>query len=180
MARKALEDLRECRDFQSFTDIWYTFLVAAKNVYTALEKGAKLSPQSRQWFGARKQERKDDELLQYMFQARDDDEHGLGQVAKQAPGYTAVGVKKPGFSTDITFSFRDGVVTQLESNDGKPVAIETRGPHAKLIPVQGRNRAYDPPTQHRGAPIDGTEPYPCGKLTLAYLEELVADAEKLA
>lgn len=80
LARTHASALRACKSHDEFTDTWYQFLVTYKNVYTALEQAAKGSAQSRQWFGGKKNERRDDPLLQYLFQARDADEHGIEPV----------------------------------------------------------------------------------------------------
>jgi hypothetical protein len=101
VSEKALNELAECNDYQTFSDTWYTFLVAWKNIYTALEQGSKASAQSRQWFGAKKQARKGDKLLQYLFEARNDDEHGLNDSTALDPGGLAIGVSKPGYSRSM-------------------------------------------------------------------------------
>lgn len=187
--RIAKEQLASCERAESherFSDAWYLFLIAAKNVYTTLEQGSKASPQSRQWFGAKKQERKDDPLLQYLFQARDDDEHGLDEVTELSPGFLGIGKAAQGFSNNITISslsFENGKLNigPITSNDGLPVLIEQRGPHTVLAPVTARgNIVYQPPTTHLGVQIPEPLPVPVGNLGLAYLEALIADAEARA
>ena len=100
-AKKAIEDLTGCNDYDTFSEYLYTFLVAAKGIYTILEQGAKSRAQARQWFGAKSKERRSDPLLQYLYQARDDDEHGLSRVVEHVPGALGIGVSKPGFSNAI-------------------------------------------------------------------------------
>jgi hypothetical protein len=184
VAEKAIADLRKCKSHEEFSDIWYTFLGAAKNVYTKLEQGAKASPQSRQWFGGKKTFRKSDELLQYLFQARDDDEHGIGEVLALQPGARFIGVAKPGFSNRMSLHISTdskGAATlhSAESHDGKPILIETVGPHTVLTAVTGRgNVQYPPPTTHLGIALADNKPIPVAELALTYLTSLVADAEK--
>lgn len=183
VAEKALRELPLSKDYQAFTDTWYTFLVAAKNVYTVLEQGAKVSPQSQQWFGGIKQARKRDELLQYLFEARNDDEHGLEQSTEHVPGSLAIGVAKPGFSNSIMLNgiLGQGGTMNVTSLDGKPILIEQTLPHTKLIGIKARGgRTYNPPKFHNGRTLDDQSPLNVASLRLAYLTALVGDAERLA
>lgn len=183
VAGKALAELSLCKEYQEFSDTWYTFLGAAKNVYTVLEQGAKASAQSRQWFGGVKQFRKDDELLQYLFEARNDDEHGLECSTEHVPGSLAIGVSKPGGSNTMVFNgtFGPGGSMNVTSLDGKSVLIEKTLPHARLIAVNARGgRTYNPPTSHKGQPVSDRSPSNVAALGLAYLTELVTDAERRA
>ena len=186
IARQQLEAAEKSASYHAFTDAWYLFLVAAKNVYTTLEQGAKASAQSRQWFGGKKNDRKSDELLQYLFQARDDDEHGLADVTMLNPGFLGIGKAAEGFSHSMSISMSTDehgtpTIHKLESHDGLPILIEQKGPHAVLLPVTGRSSIrYDVPTQHLGKPLPDDLPLTVGKLGLAYLEALVAEAEARA
>lgn len=115
LATQQLESCSNAANHNDFADAWYLFLVAAKNVLTTLEQGAKSSAQSRQWFGAKKQERKDDPLLQYLFQARNDEEHGLADVTKLKAGYFAIGGFDPSgeSSSAVSFSMKSDEVGNL-------------------------------------------------------------------
>ena len=183
VAEKALVELTSCSDYQVFNDTWYTFLVAVKSVYTVLEQGAKISAQSQQWFGGVKRRRKNDQLLQYLFEARNDDEHGLENSTEHVPGSLAIGVQKPGFSNYMRFDGTTGPGGKMNvtSLDGKPVLVAQTMPHAKLISVSARgDRTYDPPTSHKGQPVLDGSPINVAGLGLAYLIELVVEAESLA
>ena len=186
VAQKAANELVECKDFDAFNDVWYTFLTAAKNIYTVLEQGAKISPQSRQWFGAKKEERRKDDLLQYLFQARNDDEHGIEPIAEHIPGFVGIGGGGERYSNSFMFSGGTDAsgnfhISELESKDGRPVLIEHRPDSVKLISVKDRGgRLYDPPTSHKGSSLSDNSPLNVAKLALLHLEALVSEAEKLA
>lgn len=59
-------------------EAWGDFLVAANRFYSKLKDGATNDPTSAHWFARKKGERKKDALLQYLHQARNVEEHGLG------------------------------------------------------------------------------------------------------
>jgi hypothetical protein len=183
VAKSAVECLEKCTNYQSFCDNWYVFLVSTKNIYTTMEQGAKTSPQSRQWYGGKKTIRRNDELLQYIFQARDDAEHGLTHVTEHVPGSLAIGVAKAGYSnaTTINGTIGEGGTLRIHSNDGKPVLIEQILPHARLATVHGRgNIPYRPPTMHLNKPLESNLPLPVAKLSISYFETLISEADGLA
>lgn len=149
-------------DIERFRELWYIFLAAAKNVWTVLEQGSKASPQSKQWFGGKKNVRRADPLLQYMFEARNDDEHGLQFMGEHVPGR-------------ITGSRR------VETPEGPAILIEGIPPHIKLVAVRGRGgRIIQPPTEHKGQPLSDNSPHKLAALCLAYLSSLVIEAAALS
>ena len=101
-AQTARDDLDPCTSFKRFQELWYTFLFSSNGVYTVLGKGAKSSPQSRQWFGGQKNYRTQDPLLQYLAQARDDDEHGLGQVVEHDQTIVNVMIDTPEYKGPLS------------------------------------------------------------------------------
>lgn len=179
VATKAAGELEGCETFDDFCDTWYTFLVAAKNIYTVLEQGAKVSAQSRQWYGGVKDFRRNDELLTYIFEARNDDEHGLENSAELAPGHLIIGKSIPGTSQSVRIDgmIGPGGTLRVTSLDGKPVAIEAKGPHARLVSVTARgDRTIFPPTRHLGDAIGDASPLNVARLGLIYLEKLIEEA----
>lgn len=183
-AGRALERIAQAKNHEEFSDHWYAFLSAWKNVYTSLNKGTKGFPRSAQWFGAKQQQRKDDPLLQYLFQSRDDDEHGLEPVLTHVRGSLGIGVRENGFSSGVVTKSLvingDGISMDLESPDGKPILIRQRPPETRLVPVRGRGKIlYYPPGEHLGRRLPDTKPLTVAGLGLAYVEALVIEAGAL-
>jgi hypothetical protein len=200
VVRKAITDLDTSTTFGEFADNWYVFLTSAKNVYTVLEQGSKVSPQSRQWFGMKKQVRISDEMLQYLYEARNDDEHGLENSVAYKPERHIIGINHPGYSSNVTVKGPFGTVTAVDcaaavilegvplphgitvqSNSSKPVMSRSSPAAVLLSQVSARgNRIYNPPTTHLGQPIANPTPNNVAKLAADYLESLVREAEGLA
>lgn len=180
-ANAAVTELISCDKFKAFEHAWLDFLLHSKGVYTQLEQSCKVTPQSRQWFGAKKRERKSDEMLQYLFQARDSEEHTLENVTEIDPGHTIYGVEKEGYSNHITFYTGVDGSTIVKPLDGKPLLCETKPNTVKLLPVTGRGGViYNPPTHHKGKPIGDTSPITLAKLCVQHLSDLISEAEGLA
>jgi hypothetical protein len=183
IAHEALNNITKASDYTAFCDAWYIFLVSAKNIYTILEQGAKISPQSRQWFGGIRRLRRGDPLLQYLFQARDDNEHGLNDGTTLDPGGVFLGVMKSGYSQAIRVDGTTGPGGNLkvQALDGKPVLIEKTPPHAVLAPVTDRGgNVYHPPHEHLGKPISDNSPFVVAQLALNYLTDLIVEAKGLS
>jgi hypothetical protein len=64
------------------TAAWIDFLYAFNGVYQKLQKGSLLNGKSKAWFGRIKHMRDSDELLSYLHQARNAEEHGLEAITK--------------------------------------------------------------------------------------------------
>lgn len=192
IAKKAVADLESSKTYGDFSDHWYIFLTSAKNVYTVLEQGSKVSPQSRQWFGAKANIRKNDPLLQYLYEARNDDEHGLGSsIEVQSSNTYEIGASAPGFSNAMRLDgqiggihFRDVTVsnfgTAIVSNsppppslritalDNKPVLVRRTPDTTILAEVTARgNRKYPPPDSHMGKPLKDMSPVSVAKLAIS-------------
>lgn len=183
VASKAASELGAAKSFQDFTDSWYSFLHASKGIYTVLEQGAKASAQSRQWFGAKARERKADELLQYVYEARNDDEHGLEPITALKRGGLAIGVAKPGFSSSMVFNgtLGPGGSLNVEALDGKPVLIEHIPDSFVLGDIAPRGRPkMAPPKTHLGEPLPSQAPSAVAETTLRYMRGLVDEASRLS
>lgn len=177
---KAIRELDAGGTFEAFTDAWFSFLTAYKSIYTALEQGAKVSPQSRQWFGSKSSERRADELLQYLYQARNDEEHGLENATKAVPGRATLEIVVPdSLQIDLSNVVFDGNTARLPNGDMAKV-IENIPPHVILIPVQDRGRnEYRPPTAHLGKSIQDASPLGVARLAQSYMVRMAYEAEQL-
>ena len=183
VAQQTMEKLRQIENFVLFSGEWYIFLTALKNIYTILEQGAKTSPQSRQWFGKKKAERRNDPLLQYLYHARNDVEHGLEPVLEEGLGRFLFELPDAGKNGRIIGYTHDPITGEMEvyRPDGGPIKlIGEREPGIELATVKGRGgEVFAPPIVHKGRPIGPISPIAAGELGLAYMLELIQQAEKL-
>ena len=179
---RAVAGLRQAETFADFQDEWYFFLVSFKTVYTALEQASKATGPDQVWFGLKKSERKNDPLLRYLYQARDDAEHGLSEGLDLEPGSLAIGVNREGASTHIHIEelrLEDGVahVKGFKGLDDKPVLIEHSAPKAVLRTVICRGPvSYHPPSEHLGKSLANPSPLNVAELGFSHLTELVREA----
>jgi hypothetical protein len=187
LAEKQIPKLEAAASHQEFAGEWYFFLIAAKNVYTALEQGSKVNAESLRWYGAKKRERRDDPLLQYLFQARNDDEHGLNDVTRRKRQSTSICRRREGYASGVRIKSMivhpDGRIlhADVESMDDKPILVVETPAHSVLQPVHARGGlTFPPPTSHRGKPLPNLRPVTVASLAVSYLRELVEEASAMA
>ena len=168
---------------ENFIDNWFSFITAANSTYTALEQGAKLNARSRQWFGEKKKYRRRDELLQYIFQARNDDEHGIEPISEQVDGKITLRITVPDTSphevniNQIMLGDKWYNPDEL-SQDKLPELVKHTSPYAKLKAVTGRGgEIFKVPISHLGKSLEAASPFLFATLVLKYLTELVEQAE---
>src|ERR1700722_15573764 len=82
---KSLAGLRAAGTTEDAEEAWTDFLLAASTIYSKLEQGAKGYRISEPWFGRKKKERRDDQLLRYLHFARNSAEHGIERVTATSP-----------------------------------------------------------------------------------------------
>lgn len=195
VAEENAGNLRGAADYDTFSQRWYVFLHAAKGIYTTLEQGAKATPQARQWFGQKNQERKDDPLLRYITEARNDDEHGIEEGTERVPQSLRLGVGELG-SDNILRDERGNTfigcgtairivgghpgmtnLPRLRTLDGVPAKSVFQAESVVLKTVHDRSkRPYAPPDSHRGAALSKGDPYEASRLTVIYLTALLNEA----
>jgi hypothetical protein len=183
VAQKALDELLHCQVRAEFIDTWYTYLVAAKAVHTTSEQGAKVNATSKAWFEERRAERKSDPLLQYMYESRNDDEHGLSSPIEYQPPSFEFG-ENDGGSTYELIDTEHGSQVRLvvRSKDGSSlVQVRARIPLMILRPVTGKKSiVYLPPRLHKGEAFEDLLPTQAADLNLRHLSWMVDEAERLA
>ncbi|HKR24224.1 MAG TPA: hypothetical protein VJS15_03115 [Allosphingosinicella sp.] len=178
-AREAAKLLERPDGHIDFETAWTDFLLAANGVYTCLEQGAKATPQSRQWFGGKKQERRKDSLLQYLHQARNADEHGLDRTTPELEAEDTVTIPHGGNIAGIRLTLPDGrVVLQPLPPEAAQVRLKLWSVTLTDAVDSRYKTTYPPPREHLGKPIPENTPDTVAKLALDYLTALIDEAER--
>lgn len=140
VAERAVASLADS-DGDDFRDHWFVFLTAFKSVYTALQEGAKGQPKSLQWMGARNRERRNNPLLQYLYIARNDEEHGLNLSVMDGIG--GISVDTDGTTAEdplIVWLNPETGLVEAYRKSGQPVTVlRQHGPGPLLRPVRDRD-----------------------------------------
>ena len=174
-ASNSMRALRTVTDGDEAYVIYSDFLTAWVKIFTVLEKGSKTSAQSRQWFGKKKRDRRELGILQYFYQARNDDTHGLEPVIHITRG-TAIFPVKEGEEYTVLEGRQIGL--SLIDKDGNRV-IPDRHTHCNITPSTVTTRdgtKLHPPISYKGEPIKDISIFGLTRIALDYSEEMIKEA----
>lgn len=182
LAERAFEAL--CRaggDRTEFQIHWGDYLVQWKRTYTRIQQAAKDTPAELQWFGAVNRERRGDPLLRWLYEARNDGEHGTNLSALHSSGaleFTSHGSQIAILMNGDGTPFIGSDGRPLVLDDGKKVDVVSVEPaFSELVEVteyDGKKKV-PPPTSHLGEPME-PKPHLAADLGLRWLKKLVETA----
>lgn len=185
-AKAALYGCENAHNFAEFESHWNDLLIHCGGAINLIESGSRDTPQGRQWYGGIKREFNGDELLKYMFQARNAIEHDFRDVVWESNASM-----QSVCTTGGNINFEDGI-PMWGSNEEIPFGSIVKNPDAaiiqitpsgpKLLAVENRKFGdiFRPPSMHLGRPIPEISPRAVGALYISYIESLLARAAELA
>jgi hypothetical protein len=181
VAAESCTNLQNAKSFVEAELAWSAFLMAASTVYSKLEQGTKGSGKCQGWYGRKKKERKDDPLLRYLHFARNSDEHGIEfGTYRNVPMVGDFAIPEEFFGQDIPIEI-EGIDSITKKPDGERRQGTLAGPNIVLQTVTDSRYGdkCDPPKMHLGKPILKPTVQTIAALGLAYLDTLIAEAERL-
>jgi len=173
-AAQNIDELASAKHYAEVERHWAAFLVNAGRIFTKLEQGSKSTSKSRTWWGTKIHERRTDQLLSYIWHARNADEHGIQRVTELHLGSVKAVTPTPG---EV-----DNFHKQMQKQPLPYAALgvfEIMNPHVKLVAVKDRGVQFDPPNSFQGNAINSPHPHNVGLLALSYLEGMIREAEQL-
>jgi hypothetical protein len=178
-ASACIESIKTSKSFSEFETAWTDLLISMNAIHTALEQGAKTNPQSRQWYGGKKNDRRNDPLLSYLHQARNADEHGIEPIANLKHG--GVKISKGGQPRFILKTVINHGKEKLELHPLEGPGIEIIPSRVELVPVRDDRfkNVFNPPTEHLGSILPDISPFAIATIGFKYHEELVQAASRL-
>lgn len=150
-ARRAADFLKTATDIEEATRAWKTLLIEGHRVFSKLSAGANGYGRTVPWIGGLKRDRKKDELLRYMHQARNADEHGIAEVVIDAPPTFSIFPIDPTIPAYISYMRHDGnSIAYCEGAKNAGIVQTCR--RLELIAVVNGGVTYQPPRSHQGEP----------------------------
>lgn len=158
---------------------WSNFINALGTAFNIVQSAAGGNKASKEWVSGKVLERKKDNLLQYLHQARHSEEHGIGESSSELLSLSA----------KINYAYPEIVITsgQLQlRGQFDPSTINAPGLHTGLVGVTNRGVYYETPTSHLGVDLfnrdeakcrRGTDPNDVGELALIWFKRLIDEAE---
>lgn len=167
------------KDLPKIAERWSDFLIAANRFFERLEEGSKSSGKCEAWYGRVTHQRRKDELLKYIHQARNSDEHGLANII----GLTSIRISNT--STDS----QEPIACEIDPSTGNissiyvPPNSAARIRMPDFVVVEVHNKKYGttctPPTMHKGQEISDWGLECIGSLALSAMTEILEEAQTL-
>ena len=170
-AQHAIERLKKAETYPEIKAAWQDVVSRLEKTWTK----AKLEctgcvGEARRLLDTAAASRSSDELLIYLSQARHADQHSLESGTSWSLGMRIE--VPPGAS--VTLDFEKGTA---QAQDGD-VQVAVAGPVYALIPVKNRGVTFNPPEQHLGNPVKGTDPITVAETGFSFYSQLVSDLEQ--
>ena len=178
IAETKVTAMRAANDISLLAGLWEEFLTVQQQVFLRLRKAFEQGP-ARAWWSNVDIERRADEMLQYVMQARHANEHNIDNVTKAEPSHLLI---RPKEGNQLTFkhfiAYNTGQVSMvsMDREAAAKTVISFVPANIVLAQVHDRNNYYDPPTSHLGQPIEAT-PIRVAELTISYLANKMTEAQ---
>ena len=174
-ANEALASMKGADSLDKLEKAWIYFLTMTNRVYTKLENGSKTTNKSRDWYGRKKGERRNDPLLSYIKNARDAEEHGIERITARRShgvGFTAT---KPVHLTGRPIIIENTMAgSSVTFPDGPPpdgLVVMFTPASVRLIEMTNYGDKYQPPGD--------TSPISVAQKVIAHFDALIAEADAL-
>jgi len=170
-AQYAIERLKKAETYPEMKAAWQDVVSRLEKTWTKAKlECAGCVGEPRTLLDTTTATRGSDELLIYLSQARHADQHSLESGTSWGLGMR---IEVPA-GASVNIDFETGTV---KAKDGD-IHVAVAGPVYALIPVVNRGVTFDPPEQHLGKPVKGTDPITVAKTGFSFYSQLVSDLEQ--
>lgn len=179
-ARASVEVMDNAVSRDHYTEAWGRFVDSIQEAWISFDHEGKESvPKYSSWIAAAYRQRKEDDLLQYLYQARHQSQHGkvplawTGSHVKIAPNWSGH-IAHLHLFKDKSYRF------DAHPHDGKsPPTLEFSPGDPVLPTIQNKKyrQTFNPPEQHLGRALTSKDPVAAAKLALKYYEALLQRAK---
>jgi hypothetical protein len=179
--REAYLNLAVAPNYEAAIGYWTDFIIRLQRVYNKLTAATKNDNRSRPWMGLKQRERSDDELLQYLQQARHADEHAYEEIAAEEISAYLIPPEEGGAHVNSVGVLTDGtIVIDAEGMNGEEVDVRELIAlnRFRLVPVTNSGRTYPAPTQHKGLDVDPNNVVVLCRYALKHVEQLLNEARQ--
>jgi hypothetical protein len=174
-ARVALERMQRSQHEQHFKEAFSSFVTSARSITWALQKDGKGIDRFEEWYNAKQEEMKQDDMLRFMHDVRTADthkgEHPLHFAQQLVGGFLAGPSEAPVPGAEMVFYNGFYWVVDKDTPRERRLPLPVGGGALQMLV----RFEYAPPL-HRNKPLIQNDPVTVCQLTLTYMEELVYEA----
>ena len=174
-AKSGLAMMRCAATRPEFIDGWIKCVDSLQEAWVSFEhEGNSLGSSFKGWFGQSKKSRKKDPLLRYMYEARNQSQHGH-VVIEWAESHLNIAPNFTGTIKSLRVSVDSSYVFDAEpAYSGNPPSLElVHGlPQLPTITNKKTGNSYAPPKMHLGQPINTGCPATVASMAITYQEDV--------
>ena len=179
-ARLSVKMMEDAESRDSYTEAWGRFIDSLQEAWVSFDyEGKKRVTGFREWIVPIYGQRKEDQLLQYLYQARHQSQHGIVPLDWTDP-HVKIAPNWSGTIAKLAI-FKDGShVFDARPQDGKSEPTLEYSPGDPQLPIiQNRKykQAFEPPTEHFGNPMPSRDPIEAARIALDYYDRLFERAK---
>ncbi|WP_046004029.1 hypothetical protein [Pseudoalteromonas rubra] len=175
-AKRAIENMKSADNFEIFEEEWRSFLNSLEKVWNKAERGCQHCRNTFQpWQGQFSKDRRKDQLLKYLKQARDADNHSIQEVTEVKPGHRTMNFVNPNGGHIKDMRIVNGQVVHYE---GDPMIVADHPPTVVALKIKNSGNWYNPPREHMGVALKSTHPVEIAELGLTYYQSFLDKAEE--
>lgn len=178
-AKDALDAFAGAQDFESARREWENFLSYIDRAYNKLSYASRLGGRVSGRIGLIKNARSQDELLQYLMQARNISEHGIEEITAVSENYGIQGVPLDPSKTVIIKDLRIDDKGGITYRSGENVVFQRIFAGVNLLAIVSRGVKYRVPVIHLGNEVNSTAPTKIGQLALDFYNRKLDELEAL-
>ncbi len=156
-----------------FENHWKRFLSELRRVWNKTDATFEKTTGWRNWKNEYHKVVRGDELLWYLWEARNTDEHTVEDIAKKKEGFLGLRAGPTGSAHIKELKIENGA---LKIDGDGSVEVTFRPASVHLLPVEARDGAVDVPRKHKGKPIDPDDILNLARLGATFYEDFVMDA----
>ena len=176
LASALVLDMSKAESIEVLEGYWKRYLTHLERTWNKAEAHFSRSPKWSGWHGKYVKLRKQDQLLRYLVQARNTDEHSIDEITEAKRGFTGINGAGPGGRLYLEGISCDkfGRVT-LRTPDPFVVTVVPSKVH--LLPIKNRGVTYPPPAEHLGLQIDANNLISMARMGVDFYSEFLSAAD---
>lgn len=170
IAEKAIERMEAATNLE-IEDEWKNFLGALERIWRKVERACQPQVNTFQpWQGEYARLRKKDQLLRYLKNARDVEDHTIYQTLKEMESESLITIGGPGDAVYIKkLNIDRGKIVEYDGSH--PLTFTYKPERLELTRVKNNSKWYNPPLNHLGKPINDQNPVAIAKLGLEFYKD---------
>lgn len=150
-ARLEIELMRASKNLREFEEHWKEYLGRLRRVWNKASDEFRRNPKWNGWKGSYEQERKNDPLLSYLINARNADEHTIGEITEQVSG--GIGIN-PATGSSLYIEKMEINNNSISIKSPQDIRVDFIPARVKLLPVTNYGRVCAVPTHHLGNTVN--------------------------